>query len=72
MLTATVHVFSASVFCTGPGIGSNRCYQNCEKAETVVKGDNCKNRNDIAGQSIDIEWHMCLGDTSVQLLHKLQ
>ena len=31
-----------------------------------------KNRNDIAGQSIDIERHLCLGDTSVQMLHKLE
>ena len=33
--------------------------------------ESSKNRNDIAGQSIDIEWHVCPG-TSVQILHKLQ
>ena len=37
-----------------------------------MKSDNCKNRNDIAGQSIDLEWHVCPGDTSVQPLRKLQ
>ena len=34
--------------------------------------NNCKNGNDIAGQSIDIEWHVCFGDTSVQILCMLQ
>ena len=37
-----------------------------------MNGDNCRNRNDIAGQSINIGWHVCLGDTSVQILHKLR
>ena len=32
----------------------------------------CKSRNDISGQTIKIEWHVCLGGTSVQILHKLQ
>ena len=37
-----------------------------------MKSDSCKNRNDIAGESIDIEWHVCFGETSVQMLEKLQ
>ena len=37
-----------------------------------MKSDSCKNRNDTAGQSIDIEWHVCRGDTSVQILHQQQ
>ena len=35
-----------------------------------MKSNSCQNRNDIAGQSIDIEWHVCAGDTSVQILQK--
>ena len=34
--------------------------------------DNCKNGNDNAGQSTDIEWHVCPGGTSEQILHRLQ
>ena len=37
-----------------------------------MQGDKCRNRNDIAGQSMDIEWHVWLGDMSLQILHKLQ
>ena len=37
-----------------------------------MKSNSCKNRNDIAGQSIEIEWHVCLGDTSLQMLQKLK
>ena len=37
-----------------------------------MKSDICKNRDNTAGRSIDIQWHVCLGDTSVQLLHELQ
>ena len=36
------------------------------------ESDNCENRNDIAGQSVDIELHVRAGDTSVQILQKLQ
>ena len=35
-----------------------------------MKSNNCKRRNDVAGQSIDIERHVCLVDTSVQILQK--
>ena len=42
-----------------------------KKAETVMRNYSCKSRIDIAGESIDIEWHVCLGDTSVQILQKL-
>ena len=31
-----------------------------------------KNRHDIAGQLMEIDWHVCLGDSSVQQLQKLQ
>ena len=37
-----------------------------------MKNDSCKNRNDTAGKSIDIAWHVCLGDTSVQVVQHLQ
>ena len=42
------------------------------KQKQIMKSDTCKNRNDIAGQSIDLEWHECPADTSVQILHELQ
>ena len=42
------------------------------KAEAVMKGDTRNNRNDIAGQSMDIERHVCPVNTSVPILHKLQ
>ena len=34
--------------------------------------DTCKNRNDVACQSMNIERHVCPADTSVQILYKLQ
>ena len=37
-----------------------------------MKSNSCKNRNDSAGQSIDIEWHVCPGGTSVHILHEPQ
>ena len=43
-----------------------------KKAETVTKSDNGKKTNDNASPSIDISWHVCPGDTSVQILHMLQ
>ena len=43
-----------------------------KRAEAVMTRGNCKNRNRIAGRSIDIDWHACPGDTSVQILQKLQ
>ena len=43
-------------------------WSRCRKAEDVVKSNSCKNRNDVASQSIDIEWHVYLGDTFVQRL----
>ena len=42
------------------------------KAEDRAKSNRCKNRHDIAGQSLDIEWHVCLGDTCVQRLHRFR
>ena len=61
MFTAKVDVFSDSVFCTAPGaLVSFSASKNWDrKAEAVMKSDNCKNRNDIAGQSTDIECHRC-------------
>ena len=54
MLTAKVHVSTNSVFCTGPGaldlIGASTIQE--KKAEAVMRSNNCKNRNDIAGQSV--------------------
>ena len=43
-----------------------------KKAETVITSDSCKNRNDITSQSIEVEWHVCPGDGSVQILRRLK
>ena len=53
-------------------VGSNQCFQaSCEKkAEIFMKSDTARKETTIAGQSIDIEWHVCLGDTSVPILHE--
>ena len=69
MHTAQVH---ASVFCTDPGAldPSSAFGIGTRQAEAVMKSNSCKRRNDIAGQSIDIERHVCLADTSVQILQK--
>ena len=32
-----------------------------------MKSDKCKNRSDTAGETINIEWHVCPGDTKVQI-----
>ena len=53
-------------------IQPSACEIEQKKAEHGMKSDKCKSRNDISGQSIDIEWHVCLGDTSVQILHDVQ
>ena len=42
------------------------------RAPEYRKGFGKKAENDIAGQSVTIEWHVCFGDTSVQILRKLQ
>ena len=63
MLTANVH--------TGPAMDPLSASKILEKkAEAVRKRDSCKNRNDNAVLSIDTEWHVCPGDTSVQILQK--
>ena len=53
MLSARVHVFSDSVFC-GPGaldsVSASKFWE--QKAEAVMKSDNCKNRYDITCQPI--------------------
>ena len=37
-----------------------------------MERNSCKNRNDMAGpSSIDVEWHVCHGDTFVHKLQKL-
>ena len=42
-------------------------------ADAVMKSVNCKkNRNDIACQTIQVEWHVSPGDTSVQMLQNVQ
>ena len=70
MLAAKVHVFSDS----GQWFQSVHQKFGEQKAEAVMTSDNCKKkkRDDIAGQSIDIDWHVCSGDKLVQILHKLQ
>ena len=46
-------------FCTGPGALIQSVLRKMEKkAEAVMKSDSCKNSNDIAGQSIDNDWHV--------------
>ena len=73
MLTVNAHVFSDSVFLHGSRcVGSNQCFfKHAEKKVVeVMKSNSCKNSNDIARQSTDIG-HVCLGDTSVQILQKL-
>ena len=32
-----------------------------KRRQKYMKSDSSKNRNDVAGQSIDIEWHVCTG-----------
>ena len=73
-LTAKVHVLSGSAFRTGPGpLDPTNASDNWEqKAGAVLKSDSRKNRKDITGQTIDIEWHVRPGDTSVQIQHMLQ
>ena len=34
--------------------------------------ESCKNSNEIAGHSVDIDCSVCLGDSSVQILHELE
>ena len=60
-------------FCTGPeALDLIFASINCEKkAEAVMKSDHCKDRTDIAGQFLVIEWHVCLGNRSVPTLRKL-
>ena len=57
MLTAKLHVFSGSVFCTGPeALDPTSALTFLEKkAEAVIKSDNCRNRSDIVGETINIE-----------------
>ena len=46
--------------------------QHGREGRRCLKSGSCKNRNYIAGQSIDIEWHVGLGDTFVHTLHRFQ
>ena len=64
MLTAKVHIFSDSVFFTGSGA--------LGLTGARMKSGNCTNRNDIAGPSIETGWHVCLGDTTVQILQRIK
>ena len=64
MLTAKVHIFSESVFFTGSGA--------LGLTSARMKSGNCTNRNDIAGPSIETGWHVCLGDTIVQILQRIK
>ena len=74
MLTAEVHVFSDSGFCTSRGVldPTSASGYGEKTTENVMKSHNCTNRNDIASQSVDVDWHVCLGDMSVQVLQRLQ
>ena len=49
-----------------PAQGS-RAMDSGSASDAGMKRKNCKNRNDIAGQSI-----VCLGNTTVQMLQKLK
>ena len=68
MLTPRVHDFSDSIFCTAPSaLDPTRASIFWDKKEEdVVKRNSCKNKNDIAGQSINIERHVCPGDTRLR------
>ena len=69
-----VHVFSESVFCKDPdALGASSASEIwTKKFEAAKKSNSCKNISDIAGHSIEIDWHACLGDTSVQIWQKLK
>ena len=54
--TAKVHVFSNSFFGTGSGASDPASVSKYLKANFVLTMNSCKNRNDIAGQSNDVEW----------------
>ena len=58
MLTAKVHVFRTGPGALGPTSASKFWEQ---KAEAVTKSDTYKNRSDIAGETIIVEWHACVG-----------
>ena len=65
IVTGKVYIFSDSVFCTHPGAldPASACTIWDKTAAYVTRSNSCKNREDI-----DIDWHVCLGDASVQLL----
>ena len=66
MLTARVHVFSDSVFCTRPGVLNRLSSADIweQKAEAVMKRDKkCKNRIDIAGMA-RMSWKHIVADTA--------
>ena len=72
MCTTAVHVFSDSVLRTGPGAGYEKSARDMwKKAEHAMKSNSCKNRNHIAGQSADSEWHVFPCDASVQILPRV-
>ena len=73
MLAARVHVFQDPVFCIGPGAGDEKRTSDTWKktAEDVIQSNSKKNRDDIDGQPIEIEWHVFPGHTSVHMLQKL-
>ena len=74
MFTANLQVVSDSVFCTGAGVLDPTSASKIRetKQNMVTKNNSCKNRNDVACQSIDIAWRVCPGDTSVQILQKFK
>ena len=50
----------------------HQCVNNFGNKADVMRSVKCNKRNDIAGQTIETDWHVCPGDTSVQMLHKVQ
>ena len=63
-----------SVFCTGQGAldpFSAAAIWNLRQQQ-LCKGTAASTATTFAGQSHEIEWHVCLGDMSVQILRKLK
>ena len=74
MLTAQVHVFCHSVFFTGPGHWIQSVLQTFwrRRQKKSWKLTIARTGNTYAGLSVDIGWHACPGDTSVQMLRRPQ
>ena len=71
LLTAKVHVFSDPVSAQVLGCWTILASKFGLEGSGSQSTDHCTNRIDIACQSIDIEWNVRPGGTSVQIPHKL-